>query len=182
LSRAVALTALGAGLAGCGGGGHQATPPPAVTITRTPTPGPTVTVLRSGVSVRAGATAAFRAQAGVSLRLHASRPSVSRQRLSSSYGYPPARGYYVTFTMTITNTGSQSLPMGPSDFYVRVAHQGKVTTLMGNAPYSGASEQLDATQLDPGQSLFGPVTFDVRALHGVLAFAPDGSPAVSWTY
>jgi hypothetical protein len=132
--------------------------------------------------VRAGTTVPFQAQAGVALRLRASRPSVSTQRLSSSYGYAPARGYYVTFLVTLVNTGKHSVTIGPGDFFVRVSRQGKVTTLMGNAPYSGASAQLDTTQLDPGQRLRGPLTFDVRVPHGTLAFAPDGSPAVSWTY
>jgi len=150
--------------------------------TRPPSPAPTITVIKSGQVVRAGTTVPFRAQAGVALRLRASRPSLSRQRLSSSYGYAPAHGYYVTFLVTLVNTGRSPVDVGPSDFFVRVSRQGKVTTLMGNAPYSGASAQLDATQLDPGQSLSGPLTFDVRATHGTLAFAPDGSPAISWTY
>ena len=145
-------------------------------------PAPTKTIIRSGQIVRAGATVPFRAQAGVALSLRASRPSLSRQRLSSSYGYAPAHGYYVTFVLTLVNTGTSSVDIGPGDFYVRVSRQGKVTTLMGNAPYSGASAQLDSTQLDAGQTISAPLTFDVIGPHGTLAFAPDGSPAVSWTY
>ena len=26
------------------------------------------------------------------------------------------------------------------------------------------------------------LTFDVRSTHGVLSYAPDGSPAVSWRF
>lgn len=149
---------------------------------RSVSPAPTVTIVRSGRVVRAGTTVPFQAQAGVSLRIRASRPGLSRQRLSSSYGYAPQHGYYVTFLVTIANVGTSSVDIGPGDFYVRVSRQGKVTTLMGNAPYSGASAQLDTTQLDAGQSLSGPLTFDVVGAHGTLSFAPDGSPAISWTY
>lgn len=116
------------------------------------------------------------------MRLTASRASVSRTRLSSSYGYAPARGYYVTFVVTVVNTGSSPLTIGPTNFRVRIAGEGVVTTYSGNAPYSGASEQLDATQLDPGQSVRGPVTFDVRRPHGVLSYVPDRSAAVNWTF
>jgi hypothetical protein len=145
-------------------------------------PAPTVTIIRSGHVVRAGKTVAFRAQAGVSLRIRATVPSVSRHRLSSSYGYAPAHGYYVTFFVTLANTGTRPVAIGPGDFFVKLSRQGKVTTLMGNAPYSGASAQLDTTQLDAGETVSGPLTFDVISPHGTLAFAPDGSPAISWTY
>lgn len=147
-----------------------------------PSPAPTVTVFRTGRVVRAGTTVPFNAQAGVALKIRATKPSVSTHRLSSSYGYAPAHGYYVTFVVTLANVGTSAVAIGPGDFFVQVSRQGKVTTLMGNAPYSGASAQLDTTQLDAGQSLSGPLTFDVRSPHGSLAFAPDGSAAVTWTY
>lgn len=157
----------------------RAEPTPTV---RSASPAPTITIVRSGRVVRAGVTVPFHAQAGVALKIRATTPSVSTHRLSPSYGYGPAHGYYVTFVVTIANTGSRSVAMGPGDFFVQVSRQGKVTTLMGNSPYSGASAQLDTTQLDAGESLTGPLTFDVRSPHGSLAFAPDGSPAVTWTY
>lgn len=145
-------------------------------------PGPTVTVLKSAHTLLAGQTAAFDAQAGVSLRLTASRPKVSTTRLSSSYGYPPARGHYLTFTLTIVNTGSETVQIGPSNFVVRITGEGRVTSVEGNAPYSGASAQLVATALDPGQRLRTPITFDVRHTHGTLAFLPDRSAAVIWRF
>lgn len=181
---AVIVGLVGLGLPATAGCGPHVTTPrgePAPSTQR-PSPVPTITLVRSGRVVPAGTTVPFQAQTGVSLRLHVSRPSLSRRRLSSSYGYAPAHGYYVTFQVTMVNTGRSPVDIGPSDFFVHVSRQGKVTTLMGNAPYSGASAQLDATQLDPGQSDSGPLTFDVRTTHGTLAFAPDGSPAVSWTY
>jgi hypothetical protein len=181
LAAAIALVPAVALVTGCTAQAHrpQAQPAPSVTVVK---PSPTVTILRTGRVVRAGTTVPFRAQAGVALSIRASRPTLSRERLSSSYGYAPSHGYYVTFVLTLANTGTSSVDIGPGDFYVRVSRQGTVTTLMGNAPYSGASAQLDNTQLDAGQTISGPLTFDVRSPHGTLAFAPDGSPAVSWTY
>lgn len=181
LAPILALVAFVTLVTGCSQRAHrpQAQPTPTVTVVK---PAPTKTIIRSGRVVRAGTTVPFQAQAGVSLRIRASRPSLSTHRLSSSYGYPPSHGYYVTFLLTLANTGTSSVDIGPGDFFVRVSRQGKVTTLMGNAPYSGASAQLDTTQLDAGQTISGPLTFDVRSPHGTLAFAPDGSPAISWTY
>jgi hypothetical protein len=129
-----------------------------------------------------GATAGFRAQDGVALRLRASGPQVSRTRLSSSHGYPPAHGYYVTIDVTIANTGRTSLPITPQYFAVRVAGEGRVSSYDGNSPYSGAPRQLDPTQLDPGQTISAPLTFDVRSPHGRFQFLPDGSPAIVWRY
>jgi hypothetical protein len=145
-------------------------------------PRPTITVLKSQQVVAAGATVDFRAQAGVSLRLRASQPRVSRTRLSSSYGSGPARGYYVTFAITIVNTGSRSVDLGPANFHVRLPGEGVVTSYDGNAPYSGASQQLDTTQVDPGETVRAPLTFDVRRPHGSLLFLPDSSPAVTWRF
>lgn len=130
----------------------------------------------------AGQTADFTAQAGVSLRLTASAPQVARGRLSRSYGYPPARGYYVTFTLTIVNTGSQPVDLGPPNFHVRIPGEGVVTAYDGNAPYSGAPRQLDNTQLDPGDRVQAPLTFDVRRPTGVLSYLPDSSAAVTWRF
>lgn len=161
---------------------HPTLTSPVQTITQSPTPRPTVTVLRSGIVVAAGHSATVHAQQGVTLTIRASRPSISRTRLSSSYGYPPANGYYVTFQMTIVNTGSDPVAIGPSSFRVRVRGQGVVTVTSGNAPYSGASSQLDSTEIDPGESLSGPLTFDVRRVHGTLEYAPDKSAAITWVF
>jgi len=148
----------------------------------TPAPHPTVTVTRSAHVLNAGDTTDFAAQAGVSLRLTASRPQVSRGRLSPSYGYPPAHGYYVTFTLTIVNTGSQPIDIGPPNFHVRIPGEGVVTAYDGNAPYSGAPRQLDSTELDPGDRVRAPLTFDVRRPHGVLMYLPDRTAAVTWSF
>jgi hypothetical protein len=157
------------------------TAPPATTTTSA-SPGPTRTIIRTGQTVAIGQSVDFNAQAGVSLRIGASGPSVSRTRLSSDYGYPPAHGYYVTFTISVVNTGSQPIDIGPNNFHVRIAGEGTVTSYDGDAPYSGASSQLDATEIDPGQSLRAPLTFDVRRPHGTLSYLPDASPAVTWRF
>ena len=147
-----------------------------------PRPTPTVTILRSVQALAAGQAAQLKAQPGVGLSLRAGRPSVSRSRLSPSYGYAPAHGYYVTFLITIVNTGGTPIDIGPANFRVRIAGEGTVTTTSGNAPYSGASEQLDTTEIDPGQTLSGPLTFDVRRPHGVLSYVPDRTAAVTWRF
>jgi archaellum component FlaG (FlaF/FlaG flagellin family) len=138
--------------------------------------------VRSGQTIAAGQSIDIQAQPGVSLRISASAPSVSRTRLSSDYGYPPAHGYYLTFTIHIVNTGSEPIDIGPTNFHVHIAGEGTVTSYDGNAPYSGASSQLDATEIDPGQSDDGPLTFDVRRTHGTISYLPDKSAAVSWRF
>jgi hypothetical protein len=168
-------------LTGCASVHLHARPQPVI-VTKTPSPGPTITILRSNHVLAAGLTADFTAQAGVRLRLTASRPSVSRQRLSSSYGYAPAHGYYVTFRLTLTNTGSEPVDISPRNFSVKISGEGTVGPYDGNAPYSGASQQLDTTELEPGDTVRAPLTFDVRRVHGVLQFVPDRSAAVSWTF
>jgi archaellin len=145
-------------------------------------PRPTVTLVLSGPTIAAGRSGTVRAQAGVRVRLTASAPRVSTTRLSSSYGYGPQHGYYVTFTVAAVNTGTRPIDLRPTDFFVTVAGQRPVTSYDGNAPYSGAPQQLDSTQLDPGQSVTGWLTYDVRHPHGTLSYAPDGSAALSWRF
>jgi hypothetical protein len=181
---APALAALAAAGCAVGSGGtavarppRAASPAPAASAR----PAPTRTVIRSGHTYDAGTTATFTAQAGVSARFSVSTARLSRTRLSSSYGYPPAHGYYVTFTVTVTNTGRDAFPIGPQ-YFVTQARGRTTTSYDGNAPYSGASSQLDNTAIDPGQSDSGPLTFDVSTPHGVLDYEPDGSPALSWRY
>ncbi len=147
------------------------------------TPGPVRTVIRGAPVYRVGKRADLNAQAGVALALTADRPSISRTRLSSSYGYGPANGLYVTFRMTVANTGRRTITLSPRDFYVRLSDGGhRVSTYDGNAPYSGASRQLDETLLEPGDRVRAPLTFDVDGRHGRLAYAPDGSAAIIWTF
>jgi hypothetical protein len=174
-----------AAAAACTLGGCRAHPvadPSAVATTPAAVPRPTITVTKSAHVLNAGANTDFSAQAGVRLRLGASHPQVSRGRLSSSYGHPPARGYYVTFTLTVANTGTRAVDVGPANFHVRIPGEGVVTSYDGNAPFSGASRQLDTTELAPGERLRAPLTFDVRQPHGVLLYLPDRSAAVTWRF
>jgi len=145
-------------------------------------PAPVRTVIKDSRVVDAGAAVPFRAQRGITLRLRASAAQVSRTSLSATYGYPPSHGYYVTFRLTITNTGSKPVQVGPSNFRVVIPGEGRVTSYDGNGPYSGAPSQLDTTELTPGEALHAPLSFDVRAPHGRLQFVPDNSPAVVWRF
>lgn len=157
-------------------------PSPPATTPGAPSPGPTKTIVKNTRDLHVGQTTTLTAQAGVALRLRVSRPSSSRTRLSPSYGYPPAHGYYLTFHVQITNTGRQSVDIMPQNFVVTIPGEGRVTSYDGNSPYSGASRQLNSTQLDPGQGVSAPLTFDVAHLHGRIAFVPDRSAAISWRF
>jgi hypothetical protein len=157
-------------------------PAPPASRSSSPSPAPTKTIVKNTRVLPAGRTATLSAQAGVSLRLTVSRPSSSRTRLSPSYGYPPAHGYYLTFHVRIVNVGQQSVDIMPQNFVVRIPGEGRVTSYDGNSPYSGASRQLNSTQLDPGQRVSAPLTFDVAHLHGRIAFIPDKSAAISWRF
>lgn len=145
-------------------------------------PAPTRTIVKNTHVYRAGHAADVVAQAGVALRLTVSRPSTSHTRLSASYGYPPQHGHYVTFRITVVDTGSRPVAVDPRDFVVRVAGQGRVTSYDGNAPYSGAPRQLTATELDPGDRVSAPLTYDLSRVHGRLAFVPDRTAAVAWRF
>jgi hypothetical protein len=182
LAAVLAAGVLAAGVLAAGCAGSNDGPPSATASTDSPSPRPTVTTTLSTRTLAAGATTDFTAQAGVSLRLSASKPRVSTSRLSSSYGHPPAHGYYVTFTLTIVNTGTRPVDLGPPNFHVRIPKEGVVTAYDGNAPYSGAPTQLDNTELAPGERVRAPLTFDVRRPHGVLMYLPDRSAAVTWTF
>lgn len=156
-------------------------PVPAST-SATPVPQVTRTIVRNTRVYRVGHPAPVAGQSGVSLRVTVDRPSVSRTRLSSSYGYPPSHGYYLTFPVTIVNTGDRPVTVQPQEFVVRIAGQGRVTSYDGSSPYSGASRQLNATEVEPGGRTSGPLTFDVRAVHGRIAFVPDKTAAVVWRF
>jgi hypothetical protein len=181
-----AIAVLVAALAGCAG---SSAPAPRVTPSSqhprsTPTSDPPTTVVRKTHRVQIGTAVEFAAQQGVSVRITAAKPTVSTTRLSPNYGYPPANGYYVTFRMTILNTGSRPVILGPHNFYVDIPQQGKVTTYDGSAAYSGSPHQLDTTEVDIGQRLSAPLTFDVRSTHGRLVFAPHdaATPAIIWSF
>ena len=184
-ARFLALAACSAALAaGCAPVHHRVvvthTLPP---IIDTPSPRPARTIVHDFRTYRAGQTATLDAQQGVSFRIGVSKPQTSRTRLSASYGYAPQHGYYVTFHISLENTGSRSIEINPRDFVLRIAGQGTVTSYDGNSPYSGASRQLNTTELEPGDHDNAPLTFDVRRTHGRLDFRPGGGgTALAWTF
>src|SRR5436190_3516896 len=104
------------GIAACAGGTTGAAPPGPTSAA----PRPVRTVIRTTHVLHTGQGVRLDAQRGVALRLVANGPTVSRTSLSSSHGYPPARGYYVTFRVTIVNVGSRAIGVGPGDFAVVV--------------------------------------------------------------
>ncbi len=165
--------------------GVTTTPGPTTTtfITHTPGPQPTQTLVKGYPRYQAGRTATIAVPSqGASLTIKAGVPSVSRTRLSSGYGYPPAHGYYVTFPLVINNTGHASLLIERLDFYVKTPGLGKVTTNDGNAPYSGSPQQLDSTLLAPGKKLSNNLTFDVSNPSGTFYYAPGGKPSIAWRF
>jgi hypothetical protein len=172
--RVVTVALLAVALTGCGHDGHRQ----AVTTT----PQPTRTIVHAFHRYAAGQTADIEAQAGVSLQLTVSKPVISRTSLSHSHGYPPRHGYYLTFQLHIVDNGTQPIELSPRDFVVRMPRQGTVTSYDGNSPYSGASKQLDTTELEPGGHDRAPLTFDVRGTHGRIDYRPGKKPVAVWTF
>lgn len=179
LATTIVLAVVTSSSAGCAG---SSSPPQTLPSPTHTTPAPTRTIVKTSRVVAAGRAVPFAAQRGVSLRLKASNPQLSRTSLSSTYGYPPSHGYYVTFQLTIANTGRKPVQIGPANFVLTVPDQGRVTSYDGNGPYSGAHAQLDTTEVAPGDVLRAPLSFDVRTPHGRLLFLPDQSPAVIWRF
>ncbi len=118
---------------------------------------------------------------GGSITVQASGPKVARGKLGS-YGYAPERGYYVTFTVRLSNHVDGPLRLSPLDFVASVGSNRHVTVQQGAAPFSGGPRGLDPTEVEPGQQRAGTVTFDVSAPHGRLTYAPGGSTVCYWTF
>ena len=153
--------------------------PPGVT---NPSATPQRTVVHAFHRYAAGQSATLSAQRGVSVRLTVSRPQASATSLSRSHGYPPQHGYYLTFHLAVTNTGNQPVEVNPGDFVVHIPQQGTVTSYDGNSPYSGASRQLDTTEIEPGDTDRAPLTFDVRSKHGRFDYRPGGTTVAGWAF
>jgi hypothetical protein len=119
---------------------------------------------------------------GAAALMKVSKPKVSRTRLSPSYGDNPVHGYFVNFPIKILNIGKRLLFVKRLDFYVKIPGQGTVNTDQGAAPYSGAPEQLDTTELDSGQTVSNFLAFDVSSPHGKFIYGPGGKPSVVWRF
>jgi hypothetical protein len=105
------------------------------------------------------------------------------QKAPNEYSQPPAKGWFVTLTVTARATGSGTFDVNPFDFYVRGPDGQHYGYGEGNAVMAGGDGGLDAATLNPGETVKGTVTFDVPDQHGVLVYAPGlGRALGSWTY
>lgn len=185
--RAVGLLAALAMTAACNPFSSSAkeSPGPTVTTTATAHLKPTSTVkIATGHHLRVGQVAQLgRVGQGAAALIKIEPPKLSRSRLSSSYGYAPAHGYYVNFRIKMYNDGKKPILVDRLDFWVVTAGSGKVNTNQGNAPFSGAPEQLDTTELESGQGVSNYLAFDVSSPHGTFYYGPGGKKAsVSWRF
>jgi hypothetical protein len=178
------LLAAGLAAAGCTSTQTVGAPGPSTTTTvaHTPKGRATKVILRGFHTLRAGQSGEIIAAHGAEMKIKASIPKASTTRLSPSYGYSPQHGYYVTFRISVANTGSQQLVIERLDFWVNTPGLGKVTTNSGNAPFSGSPTQLDTTLLTPGQKVSNNLTFDVSHPSGTLVYGPGGKPSVAWRF
>ncbi|MDP9101368.1 MAG: DUF4352 domain-containing protein [Actinomycetota bacterium] len=116
-------------------------------------------------------------------RLDITLSSASRsQRALADYGQPPSSGYYVTVQARIVNRGTGPAAIDPLDFLADAGGRTGVDVHAGNAPYSGAPGQLGATPVDVGETITGPLTFDLSAAHGRVRYAPKGHTACAWSF
>lgn len=168
------LTACSAASRTDGSGASQGGPPATTSRSSPSNPPPTATP-SGGCRYRIGQTLDLRDPAnGAALRVRPTDVALSRTRLSADHGYPPQNGVYVSVTVTITDTGSTPVDISPRDFYLSTPGTPRTTVDDGSSPYSGADNALDATELEPGRSVSGPLTFDVKTPHGELVYAPGG--------
>lgn len=172
-------------VAGCGGssaGPGGAAPAPVVSPSASPSPSREPAVAPPACPLPIGATVTLGNPSAARLRLTVSRPTWSRTSLSRDYGKTPRNGFYLSVQARVTSVGGQSALVSGEDFYVLLADGKKVTTNDGNGPYSGASQAFATTALDPGETVTGPLTFDVAKQRGQVVFAPASAPACSWRF
>lgn len=178
LAAVVGLTAAGCG-SGTSSGGH----PPGASVKPTKSHIPPKLIVKGHRTLRAGQVAQIGSAGQHAIVLiKVGKPKVSRTRLSKTYGYGPAHGYYVTFPIKILNAGTASLLIDRLDFWVKAPGLGTINTNQGNAPYSGAPEQLDTTELTQGEHLSNFLTFDVNTPHGRFIYGPGHKISVAWKY
>lgn len=184
--RAGALVAMLALVAACGGGSSggspvgKSKPKPSKTVASNPGPHfPTKghRILHLGQVAQIG-----QGGKGAAMLIKISKPKVSRSRLSSTYGDNPVHGYFVNFPIKILNIGQKPLLVDRLDFWVRTPGLGKVNTNQGAAPFSGASDQLDTTELEKGQGIKNFLAFDVSTPHGKFIYGPGGKISVGWRF
>jgi hypothetical protein len=179
---ALAMTAACNPFSSSSGGSPSATA--TTTSTNHPTPKRTVKVYSPNHVLRIGQVAQIgKPGKGPAALIKILPPKVSRTRLSPSYGYAPAHGYYVNFYIEMYNDGTKPLLVDRLDFWVVTAGSGKVNTNQGNSPFSGASRQLDTTELESGQGVKNYLAFDVSVPHGTFYYGPGGKKvSVAWRF
>lgn len=105
------------------------------------------------------------------------------QKAPDEYSKPPAKGWFVTLTVTAKATGSATFDVNPFNFYVRGSDGQHYEYGDGNSIEAGGDGDLNAATLNPGETVKGTVTFDVPDQHGVLVYAPAlGRALASWTF
>jgi hypothetical protein len=161
-------------------------PGPTVTTTTTThtTSKPTIKVYSPNHVLRIGQVAQIgKVGQGAAALIKILPPRVSRTRLSPTYGYAPAHGYYVNFLIKVYNDGKKPLLIDRLDFWVVTPGSGKENTNAGNSPFSGAPRQLDTTELESGQGVKNYLAFDVSVPHGTFSYGPGGKKAsVTWRF
>jgi hypothetical protein len=171
---------------GCNLGSHTTTihePTTSSTVFRTKTPAPVKTIYRNYQTLQVNHTGQLLSKsqhAGVDIFV--GKPSVSHTRLSTTHGYPPLHGSYVTFKIVIRNVGKVGILVQRLDFFVRTPGARKTTTDDGNSPASGSDSQLDSTELQPGQQISNFLTFDVAHPTGTFFYAPHGDKSLAWKF
>lgn len=146
-----------------------------------PSPRPTVTLpARSKFLVGQTATV-IDAATSAALQITVGAPQVTSGALGS-YGYGPQEGLYLSFPVTVHNSGSVAVVVHVLDFVVDEPTLPDRTVDEGNTPYSGAPRQLDNTVLAPGQQVSNVLTYDEPGRHGRLRWVTGGVTACSWSF
>ncbi|MBV9487543.1 MAG: DUF4352 domain-containing protein [Frankiaceae bacterium] len=186
LCRTTAALATATVVPGCQLGSHTTAVERSTTTTtvvRHPTPGPTKTIVRNYQTLQAGQTGElFSRSQHAGLDINVGQPAVSHDRLSTTHGYPPQHGSFVTFKLTIRNIGKVPVLISRLDFYVDTQGASHTTTDDGNSPVSGSESQLDSTQLSRGEHLTNYLTFDVAHTSGTFFYAPHHDKSLAWRF
>jgi hypothetical protein len=107
-------------------------------------------------------------------------------------GHSPRYGYFAVFTVTVTDiapsAGGNDVSPADTDFFASVdgTRYGYGQTNLGMTADAERADALGnglpSSGLAPGTSTTGTVTIDVPSLHGLLVYAPDGTPLGTWAY
>jgi hypothetical protein len=172
---AVAASTAACNLSGSSGGGPQ----PTITTTHTHQ---TVVIVKRHQVLNVGDTAELGTPGqAAAATMTVGKPKISTKALSS-YAYAPEYGYYVTFPITIVDTGQQTIVINRLDFWVDTPGLGRENNNGGHAPFSGAHTQLDTTPLSPGDRVHNYLTFDVSHPTGTFVYGPNHRLSVSWRF